>query len=108
MLSRFAPTRLAIARSFHRAFSTSMDTNTKTFDLFNPTEEHAALRQMLRSFVESEVDPQAKEFNRDERFNLELFKKLGTLGLLGITVPTEYGGSSMDALAAVIAHGNVF
>jgi alkylation response protein AidB-like acyl-CoA dehydrogenase len=74
-------------------------------DLYNPTEEHAALRIMLREFVEREVDPQALEFNRSEQFNLPLFRKLGDLGLLGITVEPEYGGSGMDAVAAVIAHG---
>ncbi|MCB0367301.1 MAG: acyl-CoA dehydrogenase family protein [Bdellovibrionaceae bacterium] len=74
------------------------------FDLFNPTEEHSMLRQMVREFVEAEVEPQALEFDRSERFNLSLFRKLGELGLLGITVPEEYGGSGQDAIAAVIAH----
>jgi isovaleryl-CoA dehydrogenase len=72
--------------------------------LFNPTEEHQSLREMVRSFVEAEVDPQALEYNREEKFNHELFKKLGSLGLLGITVDPQYGGSGMDAVAAVIAH----
>lgn len=75
--------------------------------LFNPTEEHKSLREMLRSFVEAEVDPQAKEYNRLEKFNVDLFRKLGSLGLLGITVPIEYGGSGMDAVAAVIAHEEI-
>ena len=73
-------------------------------DLFNPTEEHGALRDMLRQFVADEVEPQAIEFNREEKFNMPLFRKLGDLGLLGITVPEQYGGSGMDAVAAVIAH----
>ena len=73
--------------------------------VFNPTEEHLSLREMLRAFVEAEVDPQALEYNRQEKFNHELFKKLGNLGLLGITVDPKYGGSGMDAVAAVIAHG---
>ena len=46
----------------------------------------------------------AKENNKKERFNLPLFQKLGDLGLLGITVEEEYGGSGMDATAAVIVH----
>jgi isovaleryl-CoA dehydrogenase len=58
-----------------------------------------------REFVESEVDPQALQYNREEKFNVDLFRKLGNLGLFGITVPAEYGGSGMDAVAAVIAHG---
>lgn len=76
----------------------------RSFDLFNPTEEHKMLRETVRSFVESEVEPQALEFDRHEKFNLPLFRKLGELGLLGITVPEQYGGSGMDAIAAVIAH----
>jgi isovaleryl-CoA dehydrogenase len=73
-------------------------------DFFNPTEEHLALRNLLRSFVENEVDKQALEYNRKEQFNYELFKKLGDLGILGITADTAHGGSGMDAVAAVIAH----
>ncbi len=73
-------------------------------DLFNPTEEHGALREMVRAFAESEVEAQAAEFDRTERFNLDLFRKLGPLGLLGITVDERFGGSGMDAVAAVIAH----
>jgi isovaleryl-CoA dehydrogenase len=76
----------------------------KNFSLINPTSEHAMLREMLRSFVKSEVEPQAHEFDRKEQFNLPLFKKLGELGLLGITVSDKYGGASLDATAAVIAH----
>ncbi|AWV90700.1 acyl-CoA dehydrogenase family protein [Bradymonas sediminis] len=73
-------------------------------DLFNPTDEHKQLREMVRAFTEREVDPQAEAFDRSEEFNIELFRKLGDLGLLGITAPTEFGGSGMDASAAVIAH----
>lgn len=75
-----------------------------SFDLFNPSEEHKMLRQTVRDFVVSEVEPQAAEFDRKEQFNLALFKRLGELGLLGITVPDSYGGSNMDAVAGVIAH----
>lgn len=76
-------------------------------DIFNPTEEHKALREMVRTFVEREVEPQALEHDRAEKFNLDLFRKLGELGLLGVTVPLEYGGSGMDATAAVIAHEEI-
>lgn len=74
------------------------------FDLANPTPEHAMLRQTLQQFVKDEVEPQAHEYDRQEKFNLPLFRKLGELGLLGITVPEEFGGTGLDALAAVIAH----
>lgn len=75
-----------------------------TFDLFNPTSEHAMIRETLKSFVKEEVEPQAHEFDRQEKFNLPLFRKLGELGLLGITVPETYGGGGLDALASVIVH----
>ncbi|RDV39377.1 isovaleryl-CoA dehydrogenase [Bradymonadaceae bacterium TMQ3] len=73
-------------------------------DLFNPTEEHKVLREMVRSFAEREVAPQAEHHDREERFNIELFKKLGELGLLGVTAPEQFGGSGMDATAAAIVH----
>ncbi len=75
-----------------------------SFDLFNPTDEHRQLRQMVRDFVEREVEPQAAEADRTESFNLGLFRTCGELGLLGITADPEYGGSGMDAVAAVIVH----
>lgn len=73
-------------------------------DLFNPTEDHLALREMIRKFTEREVLPQAIEYDREERFNLGLFKKLGELGVLGVTVPEQWGGAGLDAIAATIVH----
>ncbi|MDP3273856.1 MAG: acyl-CoA dehydrogenase family protein [Deltaproteobacteria bacterium] len=73
-------------------------------DLFNPTPEHKTLRSTLRTFVEREVDPQALAHDREERFNHALFRKLDELGLLGLTVPAEYGGAGMDATAVAIVH----
>jgi isovaleryl-CoA dehydrogenase len=75
-----------------------------SFDLALPTHEHKMLRDQVRAFVKAEVEPQALEFDRHERFNRGLFRKLGDLGLLGITVPEERGGAGMDATAAVIVH----
>lgn len=66
--------------------------------------EHKLLRDTVRQFVKTEVEPQAGIFDRKEEFNLPLFRKLGGLGLLGITAPAAYGGSEMDALSAVIVH----
>jgi isovaleryl-CoA dehydrogenase len=74
------------------------------FDLFNPSAEHRAVRQTVKDFTKKEVEPQAVEFNRFERFNLPLFRRVGELGLLGITVPEVDGGAGMDAVAAVIVH----
>jgi isovaleryl-CoA dehydrogenase len=44
--------------------------NWKRFDLYNPTDEHRILRDMVRDFVGREVEPQAQEFDRKECFNL--------------------------------------
>lgn len=79
----------------------------KSFDLFNPTDEHKMLRETVAQFVKTEVEPQAHEFDRKENFNLPLFKKLGELGLLGITTSEEYGGAGMDAIAAVLVHEEI-
>ena len=85
----------------------SRDTsNWDIFDLANPTEEHAMLREMIRD-LSSPVEPQAHEHDKHERFNLELFRMLGEYGLLGITVPEEYGGAGLDATAAVLAHEEI-
>ncbi|HIA39708.1 MAG TPA: isovaleryl-CoA dehydrogenase [Candidatus Poseidoniales archaeon] len=73
-------------------------------DIANPSDEHSMLREMLRDFVINEVEPQALEHDRDEKFNRALFDQIGELGLLGLTVPHEYGGAGMDATAAVIVH----
>lgn len=72
--------------------------------LFNPTEEHRMLRQMVADFAAREVDPQAAEHDARGVLNVPLFRRLGDLGLLGITIPEADGGAGMDAVAAVIVH----
>jgi isovaleryl-CoA dehydrogenase len=59
------------------------------------------LADTLREFVAREVEPQAAEHDRNERFNHALFKRAGALGLLGLTLPPEYDGAGLDATAAV-------
>jgi isovaleryl-CoA dehydrogenase len=72
--------------------------------LFDPTDEHRALREMVRQFTEREVEPQAAAHDASGTLNVPLFRQLGELGLLGITIPVEDGGAGMDAVAAVIVH----
>ena len=72
--------------------------------LFNPTDEHRMLRQTVADFARKEVDPQAATYDERGVLNVELFRKAGELGLLGITVPEEDGGAGLDAVAAVIVH----
>eukprot|EP01083_Nonionella_stella_P049753 132521_1 len=86
-------------QTFSRSCCTSTNSN-----IFAPTSDHVDLREMVRKWVSENLEPQANEFNREERFNMELFKQCGELGLLGITVSPDYGGSGMDAVAAVLVH----
>ena len=72
--------------------------------LFNPTEEHRLLRQTIADFARRSVEPQAARFDEKGELNVPLFRELGELGLLGITVPVDDGGAGMDAVAATIVH----
>jgi isovaleryl-CoA dehydrogenase len=73
------------------------------FDLFNPTETHAQLREAVRQWGLKNVEPQATEFDEVERFNESLFRRFGAeLSLFGVTVPEDDGGSGLDAVATVI------
>jgi isovaleryl-CoA dehydrogenase len=81
--------------------SETPDQSWKTFDLFAPTPEHALLAETLEAFVSREVEPQAAEHDRTETFNHALFRRAGELGLLGITLPEEFGGADLGALAVV-------
>ncbi len=74
------------------------------FDLFDPTPEHAMLRETVRSFVRSEVEPQAPAHDEAGTLNVPLLRRCGALGLLGVTIPESWGGAGMDTTAAVIVH----
>lgn len=70
---------------------------------FSFTEEQLLFRETLRAFVSQEVAPIAARTDREERFPAELFSKLGRLGIMGISVPKEYGGAGADFLSAALA-----
>ncbi len=72
--------------------------------LFNPTPEHQMIRETIAEFAAKYVDPQAAEFDEKGVLNQALFRQLGELGILGITIPEEHGGAGMDTVAAVIVH----
>ena len=70
---------------------------------FQLGEEIDALRDTVRAFADAEIAPRAAEIDRSDQFPMDLWRKMGDLGVLGITVPEEYGGANMGYLAHMIA-----
>jgi isovaleryl-CoA dehydrogenase len=70
---------------------------------FGHGEDIDLLRHTLRAFVDAEIAPRADEIDRSNLFPRDLWPKLGELGLLGITVEPEWGGSGLGYLAHVVA-----
>ncbi|MBP6764326.1 MAG: isovaleryl-CoA dehydrogenase [Rubrivivax sp.] len=70
---------------------------------FQLGEDIDALRDAVRDFAQAEIAPLAAEADRSDQFPMQLWRKLGEIGVLGITVPEEYGGAGMGYLAHMIA-----
>src|SRR2546428_9181533 len=67
------------------------------------THEHEELRRTLKRFIDTEITPHVDEWEAAEIFPAhELFKKLGDLGLLGLTKPEAYGGAALDYSYAMV------
>src|SRR6218665_3221086 len=70
---------------------------------FDHGEDIAALREAVQQFAAAEIAPRAAEIDRSDQFPMDLWRKMGELGVLGITVPEQYGGADMGYLAHMIA-----
>jgi alkylation response protein AidB-like acyl-CoA dehydrogenase len=70
---------------------------------FELTEEQKMIQEMTRKFAEKEIKPVAGELDRTHRHPAEILAKMGELGLMGITIPEEYGGGGMDYVCYVLS-----
>jgi alkylation response protein AidB-like acyl-CoA dehydrogenase len=70
---------------------------------FELTEEQQMMRKMVRDFAEKEIRPIAREIDAKEAFPWEVIHKMAALGLLGLPIPEEYGGSGADTISYAIA-----
>jgi len=71
----------------------------KKYPMF--TEEHEILRQSIREFVEKEITPHVDEWEEAETYDMDVFRKMGELGFLGLRAPEEYGGGGGDYWSVV-------
>ena len=69
---------------------------------FELSDDHVALQDMVRRFAAEQIAPSAREWDREASLPRELIAKLAELGLMGIFIPTEYGGSELGDIEAVI------
>ena len=70
---------------------------------FHLGEDIDALREAVRAFAQAEISPRAAEIDKTDQFPMDLWPRLGELGVLGITAPEAYGGAGMGYLAHMIA-----
>src|SRR5580765_8188209 len=70
---------------------------------FDHGEDIAALREAVQQFAVNEIAPRAAEIDESDQFPMDLWRKMGDLGVLGVTVAEEYGGANMGYLAHMIA-----
>jgi alkylation response protein AidB-like acyl-CoA dehydrogenase len=89
--------------SFGYGFERPVGTEGEVGMNFALTAEQEAIRNMVRDFAEAEIAPKAAEIDREKRFPLEIFQKMGKLGLMGIPIPEEYGGAGADTISYALA-----
>jgi butyryl-CoA dehydrogenase len=69
---------------------------------FELTQDQREIQVLTRDFAGAEIDPHAAQWDRDHHFPRDLFAKLAELGLMGVCVPEEYGGSGADFLSYIL------
>lgn len=70
---------------------------------FNISENQKLIQQTVRDFAEKHIRPKVMEWDESQKFPIEVFKKMGEIGLMGILVPTEYGGAGLGYFEYVAA-----
>jgi butyryl-CoA dehydrogenase len=70
---------------------------------FSLTNEKKLFQKIVREFCEKEIKPIASKIDKEEYFPKDLYKKMGKMGLMGMTVPQEYGGAGIDRISYMIA-----
>jgi alkylation response protein AidB-like acyl-CoA dehydrogenase len=70
---------------------------------FDLNEEQKTWKKIVHDFVEKEIKPKAREVDENEAFNWDAVRKGGALGLLGMSIPEEYGGANVDSISNMIA-----
>ena len=69
---------------------------------FSFTEEEIMIRDMARDFAQKEIAPNVAEYDREERYPIEIVRKMASLGMLGSIFPPEYGGSNMSHMGLAL------
>src|SRR3979411_1120456 len=69
---------------------------------FGLKDHQKLIRDTVRQFMDAEVRPFVKEWERDERFPAEAIRKLGEMGCCGMLMPEEWGGPGLDTISYVL------
>ncbi|KAG8983137.1 hypothetical protein FRB90_006287, partial [Tulasnella sp. 427] len=96
------------ARRQHRAVKTATTTGRRYASFYNTdvaglTEDQMEFRNAVADFAQKEIAPRAAEVDKSNNFPMDLWKKFGDMGLLGITIPEEYGGLASGYLQHTLA-----
>lgn len=75
--------------------------------MFQFTEDQKTIQEMVRDFAEKEIRPLADEIDKSGRFPTETIEALAEMGVMGLNIPEEYGGTGMDEICKVLAISEV-